>query len=98
MPLSPQGRGPTVRRLPLTPSLEIRFEALIGFNPGDAGYLLIEHRRRSPGSTDADDFHRVGTGIRLRRDRLPAFLEAVLAVEQDAVQAGVWAERGQRHG
>lgn len=97
MPHSP-GRGPTVIRLPLTPSLELRLEALIGFNPGDPGYLLIEHRRRSPGSTDPDDFHRVGAGVRLRRDRIPQFIEALLDLEQRAMSAGVWAPRGGRHG
>jgi hypothetical protein len=87
------GGTPRRRIISCTPSMRICIEAVAGENVGAPGYLDVSHQRRSFGSADPEDFHRVGGGIRLRSDRLEAFVDLLDELAAEAEARGIWRGR-----
>jgi hypothetical protein len=73
--------------------MEIRLTAEPGENRFSPGFADLCHWRKSPLSTDPDDWHRVGAGVRIRVDRLDAFVDALAQLQDEAEAHGVWRRR-----
>jgi hypothetical protein len=90
----PRPAGRPVRRIPCTTNMEIWLFAEPGENRFSPGFVNMSHYRRSPVAIDPQDWHRVGAGVRLRVDRLDAFVDALAELQDEAEARGIWRARG----